>query len=268
VVLLATIIFLGCVLFYLNVPRVDELTVRSDDPKWSEAYQQPLDLALCPALHWGCRYLTVDHRTLVGHVWTSRAITDLRAEPRGDLKKSLAAIEGIFLRARTLRFAKFDESRVYGADMIRADLSHATFSEADLSGANLFGANLSRADLSWANLSRADLLQADLTGVSLFKANLSGAPLVGANLSGKNLSWANLSRASLSKANLSGAQLFQANLSGADLSWANLSGAILVKANLSGANLAEATITQDELNQACGTPEPRVPFGLTVHPCK
>jgi hypothetical protein len=80
--------------------------VRREYPEWSSAYQQPLDLALCPALHWGCRYLTVDHRTLVGHVWTSQ-------ESREDLKKSLAAIEGIFLRARTLRFAKFDESRTW-----------------------------------------------------------------------------------------------------------------------------------------------------------
>ena len=54
--------------------------------QWSAVYKQPLDLVLCPTLHWGCRYLTVDHRTLVGHVWKPEAIADLRAgksEPQG-----------------------------------------------------------------------------------------------------------------------------------------------------------------------------------------
>jgi hypothetical protein len=69
-------------LLYLNVPGKNADTVRTADPfpNWSEAYKQPLDLVLCPTLQWGCRYLTVDHRTLVGHVWKPEAIADLRAE--------------------------------------------------------------------------------------------------------------------------------------------------------------------------------------------
>ena len=131
-------------LFYLRVPRDDDQDVRNDHPKWKEAYRQPLDFGLCPALHWGCRYLTLDHRTLVGHVWTPQAIADLREEQRGDLKKSLAAIEGVFLRGRTLRYAKFDESRLYAVDLIGANVEHATFPAAQLqdvrwSNANLWG---------------------------------------------------------------------------------------------------------------------------------
>lgn len=78
---------LGLNLFYLNVPQVGEQTVRAVDrgPRWTEFYKQPLDFVLCPGLHWGCRYLTLDHRTLVGHVWKPEAIVDLRSG-QGDIR--------------------------------------------------------------------------------------------------------------------------------------------------------------------------------------
>jgi hypothetical protein len=84
-------------LIYLNVPRADAQTVRAADhgPILSEAYKQPLDLALCPALHWGCRYLAVNHRTLVGHVWNPGAIAELQAkQQQQDILNSQAIAEG------------------------------------------------------------------------------------------------------------------------------------------------------------------------------
>ena len=165
---------------YLNVPGANNKTVRGGDhgPNWSEAYEQPLDLVLCPTLQWGCRYLTIDHRTLVGHVWKPEAIADLRAEkvePQGiinallgkkvSVEDSLAAmIEGVFLRSRSLRFAKFDESRLYAADMIRSDLRSATLRSTQLQGTNLSGADLRGADLTRANLSEVDVSVANLAG--------------------------------------------------------------------------------------------------------
>ena len=242
---------------YLNVPGADNETVRAADhgPNWSEAYKQPLDLALCPTLQWGCRYLTVDHRTLVGHVWKPEVIADLRAEkgePRGiidalfgkkvSLEDSLAAVEGVFLRDRSLRFAKFDQSRLYAADMIGANLSRATFSNSKLQGAILPGARLNDADLFSADLSGANLFVADLSGAHLSSADLSGANLIGALLIHADLFLADLRRANLFAANLRGA-----NLRSADLSYANLS--------------------QDQLDQACGKPK-ALPEGLTLDkPC-
>ena len=258
--LASTGIILGVELFYVNVPGANENTVRSDGPRWTEVYRQPLDLGLCPALHWGCRYLTVDHRTLVGHVWSSQAIADLRAEPREDSKraepredskKSLAAVEGIFLRERVLRFANFNESALYNADMISAEISYATFDHAQLQGARLRGANLSGAHLEGANLSGANLLQANLSEAHLQSADLSRAIL---------------ERAGLWGAHLSGANLFQANLSGAHLSGADLSGANLEGAHLSGAHLEGAQVTPDQLSRACGDSETKSPFHLTI-PC-
>jgi uncharacterized protein YjbI with pentapeptide repeats len=250
-------------LFYLRVPRDDDQDVRNDHPKWKEAYRQPLDFGLCPALHWGCRYLTLDHRTLVGHVWTPQAIADLREEQRGDLKKSLAAIEGVFLRGRTLRYAKFDESRLYAVDMIGANVEHATFpaaqlqdvrwSNANLSGVDLAGANLSGADLSGARLSEAKLSRVNLARANLSRADLSGklkkrvkpgedpyrqgADLSGADLSEADLSGADLSGLTKLKSRVTGGEDVDLYLPGANLSGANLSGANLSGANLMGANL-------------------------------
>jgi uncharacterized protein YjbI with pentapeptide repeats len=246
---LLAVVVLAVDLLYLNVPGPSEQTPRNLAPIWDEAYKQPLDLVLCPALHWGCRYLTVDHRTLVGHVWSSQAIADLRAEQTGDLKKSLAAVEGIFLRNRALRFANFNESALYNADMIGADISQATFNNTELQGARLIGSHLSRAELTRANLAEANLAEAYLVG-------------------------ANLSRANLSRANLLGVVLWRANLSNADLSEANLLGTHLREANLVGANLSGARLadvyelTQDQLNQACGDSETKSPSYLTIPICK
>ena len=148
---------------------------------------------------WGCRFLRVDHRTLVGHVWKGEAIADLRAG-KSDMPAALAAVEGLFLRARTLRFADFSESRLYNADLLFADLLGADLSGAQLSGADLFSADLSRADQVGADLSGADLRSAHLSGAHLSGAHLSRADLLGADLSGANLAEAK---------NLSQSQLYQ-----------------------------------------------------------
>jgi Pentapeptide repeats (8 copies) len=183
-------------LLYLNVPRPDAQTVlHLTDPFWAEAYKQPLDLVLCPSFRWDCRYLTLDHRTLVAHVWKAEVIGDLRAGQQEDIKKSLAAIEGVFLGGRKLRFANFDESRLYAVDLREADLTHASLVAAQLQGANmggayLIGAYLERANLTGADLGEADLFQAtptdaDLSEVSLYNTDLSGADLLPPRLGAK-----------------------------------------------------------------------------------
>ena len=193
------VVFILCVdIFYVHIPIADSPLVRDRNyldtgpPRWSEAYKQPLDFVLCPTLRWGCRYLTVDHRTLVQHVWKPQAITDLRVGGRrvngslsspqlsgSDIAISLAGLEGVFLRRRILRFANFNESRMYGADMGLADLSHATLRLAQLQGAflrgaNMFGVKLFGANLSRANLEAAHLEWSDLGGVKLRRLRIFG----------------------------------------------------------------------------------------------
>ena len=158
--------------FYLTtVPKdADAALVRYDlvhpPPLGWLAYalDNPLDLMLCPGLNWGCRFLRVDHRTLVDKVRDEKALGVLRMNISNTEKaKAIAAIEGVFLRDRSLRFAVMAESRLYVADLIHADLRSATLSSATLIGANLTGATLFGADLSGADLRDAkNLTQAQL----------------------------------------------------------------------------------------------------------
>jgi hypothetical protein len=96
--LIAATVILIFDLLYLNVPplyatadqvRGEGSQYRFEGPLWSKAYRQPLDFVLCPALHFGCRYLTGEHRLLVAHVWNAQAIPDLRAaQAPKELQKS------------------------------------------------------------------------------------------------------------------------------------------------------------------------------------
>jgi hypothetical protein len=92
---------MGLNLVYVNVvpAGADVRLVRNEvRPNLTYAFQ-PLDAVLCPSLNWGCRYMRVDHRTLVDHVWDEKAFADLRSG-RADQRK-LAAIEGLVLRGRS-----------------------------------------------------------------------------------------------------------------------------------------------------------------------
>jgi uncharacterized protein YjbI with pentapeptide repeats len=220
-------------------------------PTWSEAIGQPLDVVSCPALKWGCRYLRVDHRTLVDHVWDDKAMTVLRTDG-GDYGTALAGIEGMVLRGRNLRFAVLDDSRLYAADLIGADLSKASLTDArllsakldstELGGASLNGAQLQGASLNSAELQGAQLQGASLQGASLYDARLQGASLNSARLQGAWLDAAHLQGASLIGAQLQGASRFEARLQGAWLYNAHLQGASLIGAQLQGASLFEARL--------------------------
>jgi hypothetical protein len=224
---------------WLDIPGPDAETVGSSYhfQGWKAAAYQPLDLFLCPEFNWGCRFLRVDHRTLVGKVWDSKAIVELGAgQPLTTERR--ASFERVFVPGRTLRFAELLESRFYAADLSRADLTGADLTGADLGGANLHHAYLGSANLHHANLSFADLPFAHLTG---------------ANLGGANLHHANLSRI---------------DLTGADLTGANLSRADLYRADLTGADLGDAeNLTQEQLDSACGNADTKLPEGLTLKPC-
>jgi Pentapeptide repeats (8 copies) len=162
----------------------------------ADALDNPLDVLLCPSLKWGCRYLRVDNRTLVDHVWDDKAMADLRRSGADQAK--LAAIEGLVLRDRSLRFAVLDESSLLAADLIGADLRKASLVQAQLPGAKLYGSatKLQGADLTFAQLQGANLGGAQLQGAYLFKAQLQGADLSAAQLQGADLSAARLWRAS------------------------------------------------------------------------
>jgi uncharacterized protein YjbI with pentapeptide repeats len=114
----------------------------------------------------------------------------------------------------------------------------------DLKGASLDKAHLERAFISEAHLERALLWGAHLERARLWDAHLEEAVLGGAHLE---------------RTNLSGAHLEKATLWGA-----HLEGAFINKAHLEGANLWGATgLIQEDLNQAFGNTETKLPEGLT-----
>ena len=244
-----------------------------DNPKgwWAYAVGNPLDLIFCPRLNWGCRFLRVDHRTEVDKVRDEKAMSVLRMDvsalaqdvmtsggnseqKAAERTKAIAAIEGVFLRDRSLRFAVLDESRLYAADLINADLRKASLTGTDISGARLRGtllrgSNLTGSQLAAASrdLEKADFSSLDLSSREQFNFNFAGD---GANLSGANLSKANLSDTALGRVNLSGANLSEANLSNAHLVLARLNRADLSEANLSEADLSDASLQDTNLRNA------------------
>jgi hypothetical protein len=66
----------------------------------TKVLSQPLDVALCPSLKWGCRYLRLDHRRFVDRTSDNKVIADLLSGKLDHVKEALAAINGVVLRDR------------------------------------------------------------------------------------------------------------------------------------------------------------------------
>lgn len=209
-------------LVYVRVPAVDDAGIRFWDLPKSEQERslprrlvdQPLDLVLCPELEWGCRYLRLNNRKLVGTQTREDALWKVVTESRAG---ALAAIDGLSLRGRALRYANFNGSRALKVDLVGNDLRHASFWNAAFQGASLSFAKLQSANLERAQLQEADLKYASLTGANLRDAQLQGADLESADLRGADLTGAQLVGANLNKAQLQGASLERANLRYANL---------------------------------------------------
>jgi uncharacterized protein YjbI with pentapeptide repeats len=188
---------------------------------WQRLATQPLDLVVCPNARWGCRYLDLSNRALVGKT-ASNAIEELRTRPE-NINKALSEFDALSARNRTLRFANFNQARAYAIDLVGSDLRQASFWSASLQGAKFSYAHMEGANLELAQLQQADLNWAHLKGASLVGAQLQGATMLAVDLQGADLTKAQLQGAELAAAKLQGADLTSANLSAADLREASLS---------------------------------------------
>lgn len=214
--------------------RNDVYWINHPKPSLAALARYPLDLLLCPNLNWGCRFLRVEHRTLVEKVWDDKAIVAMRAG-NADQIQSLASIEGVVLRDRSFRFAALDESRLFAADLSRSDLRGASLQGASLPGARLTATRLEGANLNYAQLQSANLSFARLTTATLVGARLRGAELGLAQMRNSNMSTAELQGADMTGAQLSCARLVYAQMEGVDLTGVSAFGADLVGAQLQGA---------------------------------
>jgi uncharacterized protein YjbI with pentapeptide repeats len=224
------------------------------------AASQPLDFATCPWLGFGCRFLRLDHRTLLANTPPADVLIRLRRGKSDDLVNDLEHVEGLFLPVRTLRFADFTASRLYTAVLVAADLrgarlraaqlQGASLAHAKLQGANLLDAELQEADIDSAQLHGASLAYAQLQHAYLYHAQLQGAYLGRAQLQGADIKFANLQGANFEFARAQGASLWSADLQGADLKFAGFSGAHLHEAQLQGANLFQTRLQGATLRSA------------------
>ena len=251
---------------YVNVPDADSTTVRAGIPFQQRLTRvegespgrppyrlaavqdmilavprQPLDLWLCPELHWGCRFLKVDHRILVGKVWDNKAIIELGAgEALTQARR--ASFEGVFLRGRSLRFADLSESRLYAADMIGVDLRQATLFNTQFQGANMFVAQLQGANMQGAQMQGADMQSAQMQGADMSNAQIQGADMQSAQMQGANMSNAQLQDANMMAAQMQGSNMENAQMQGADMSNAQIQGADMRCAQMQGANMSNVQL--------------------------
>ena len=194
------------------------------------------DRATCGLIGVACRYLRLVRRTLINEDAKPGLLGDLDLEGE-TLRKAKADIIRLSLRGRNLRFADFENSKLFAVDLTEAQLESANFKEADLQGATFADAVLRGANLEFARLQGASLFAAQLQGAYLRQAELQGADLRLARLEGANLYRARLHGAELNRASLHGASLFEAQLQGADITKAKLLGANLERAMFQGARL-------------------------------
>ena len=209
--------------------------------------RQPLDLVLCPETHWGCRYLTIGHRTLdaAGSAPLDLSERNLRYADFRNVSGTGLDFWGSDLADSTFEFATLGH-----ADFDRATLDRARFRHAHLTGASLRGARLIHADLAMAVFKQAQMQKADLAYASLFETELQGANLADATLAGTMAFNARLQAADLAGADATFAFLAGADLAGATLDNADLAGAYMLGVRLWGADLRGARLVAADLRDA------------------
>ncbi len=171
------------------------------------------------------------------------------------------------LRGLDLRYGKFVDTNLFGADLrgsnfSGADLTKAYMNLARLENVNLSGANLTDATIfqaifdktnfKGANLSNARVIgtlgNVDMSGATIkkgrFGLDVGNQPMgqmkfdsVGGNFANADFEGADLNIAAFTFGNLSGANLRNTNMNRADLNQANLTGADLTGADLTNAEV-------------------------------
>lgn len=182
--------------------------------------ENPLDAGPCRWWGFGCRYLDVRNKWLLGarpEGSVDQISDEITPETFGDIRRFHLGSRRFHLGSpdltrRRLRFARFGSVYLQSVDL----------REAELQGADLEGAQLQGADLREAQLQGADLRGAQLQGVNLHGAQLQGAYLWEAQLQGADLEGAQLQGAHLWEAQLQGTYLREAQLRGTDLTGAEL----------------------------------------------
>ncbi len=217
-------------MYFLNIETSRDLVSLIQSNPWIQKFES--------SLPWFHRNLDLREKILIANTPELEATNTLMsglATP-AQLKAAINRIVGLDLSGRDLRFANFDQTKLWRANLRNSNLKSTNLNWSQLQSADLQQAQLQGAKLSAARIWGADLYSANLQGADLTSAELQGTKLVGADLRGANLRDSKLQGADIDVAHLHGANLSNADLRGVEfwesyLLGANFSSAVVGSAN-------------------------------------
>ena len=187
--ILAALLTGGGLLSYSQLPKFSHSEIENKVKGiWrSNETTSPAHAVLCNFLEL-CRYIDVN-KELLTNTWVELpdyVFVELRDK---DSESKQLSTNRLDLADRTLRYACFRSSTLYGVDFISSDLRGA-----DFGSAYIYHSDFSRAKLHGVNFIDAKLDGIDLASAKLHYTNLSGAELRGVDFRGAELHGANLSK--------------------------------------------------------------------------
>lgn len=211
--------------------------------------------------------LRVDTRIVASS--TSCSQCDLSGKRMNGMTLKNADFSGSLFNNSNLSGGKLHGSDLTGAHFRKAMMYGVKGEQVIMRGAVLEDATLTEADLSHSTMRQANLHRAEMTR-GIFRFNdFQSANLIGASAPSVDFTRSNFDRARMDNADLSGATLDGGQFTGVRFGFANMEKASLEGANLSDADLTHVVgLTQDQLDQACGNMNTRLPDGLNLGYCE
>ena len=235
--------------------------------KYSQATRALLSAALLALPFTASAQLRVDTRIVASS--TSCSQCDLSGKRMNGMTLKNADFSGSLFNNSNLSGGKLHGSDLTGAHFRKAMLYGVKGEQVIMRGAVLEDATLTEANLSHSTMRQANLHRAEMTRGTFRYNDFQSANLIGATAPSVDFTRSNFDRARMDNADLSGATLDGGQFTGVRFGYANMSDASLLGANLSDADLTHvAGLTQDQLDDACGNMNTRLPDGLNLGYCE
>lgn len=199
------------------------------------------------------------------HAASCRAEASAQIDWR-ECNKRLLMLGGSILDGADLRGTDFTFTDLRGSSFKKANLEKAKLIRTSLASSQLQGGNFVKVEAYRGDFNDADAENAKFNNAEMQRASFENAKLVGTDFSK-----AELGRADFEGATLTGAKFTMANLSRARFEGAKFTGpidfenAFLLLTRIEGLDLSSATgLEQKQIDIACGSPETKLPQGLTT----
>lgn len=230
-----------CIWIIIWVSREAIFGVPIEDPLWSSVRGLPVN-------HSPETWISRFEGWVGDSPFANLTNADVSIKPQdwtGKKTEELDLVKGANLISANLRYAKASNVFLAKAHLENSDLYGALLIFADMRRSKLQGTRLDKAVMIKSQLS-----EADLTAASLVDVNLMGADMSGANLQSARLNGAHLLGVTLIDANLQSTILTGTSFMGADLTGANLHSADLQTTNFVSSNLTRVTVGRTDLTSA------------------